>query len=56
MSQRTQEDAGEESVTVKLKPMLNLVPRCSVRGPEVLARRLHQKVWGKSNLNVRRYF
>ena len=37
MSKRTQEDAGEESVTVKLKPMMNLVPRYRVRDPNVLA-------------------
>ena len=37
MSERTQEDAGEEWVTVKSKPMMNLVSRCSVRNPNVLA-------------------
>ena len=37
MSKRTQEDAGEERVTAKSNPMLNLVWRCSVRGPNVLA-------------------
>ena len=37
MSQRTQEDAGEERVTTKSKPMMNLVSRCSVRDPNVLA-------------------
>ena len=37
MSKRTQEDAGEERVTEKSKPMLNLVSRCSVRDPIVLA-------------------
>ena len=36
MSKRTQEDAGEERVTAKSKPMMNLV-RCSVRNPNVLA-------------------
>ena len=37
MSQRTQEDAGEKRVTAKSKPMMNLVSRCRVRGPTVLA-------------------
>ena len=37
MSKRTQEDAGEERATAKSKPMMNLVSRCSVRDPNVLA-------------------
>ena len=37
MSERTQEDAGEERVTAKSKPMMNLVSRCSVTNPNVLA-------------------
>ena len=37
MSKRTREDAGEERVTAKSKPMMNLVSRCSVRDPNVLA-------------------
>ena len=37
MSKRTQEDAGEERVTAKSKPMMNLVSRCNVRDPNVLA-------------------
>ena len=37
MSKRTQEDAGEERVTAKSKPMMNLVSRHSVRDPNVLA-------------------
>ena len=37
MSKRTQADAGEEMVTAKSKPMMNLVSRCSVRDPNVLA-------------------
>ena len=37
MSKRTQEDAGEERVTAKSKPMMSLVSRCSVRDPNVLA-------------------
>ena len=37
MSKRTQEDASEERVTAKSKPMMNLVSRCSLRDPDVLA-------------------
>ena len=37
MSKRTQEDAGEESVTAKSKPMTNLVSRYRERDPNVLA-------------------
>ena len=37
MSKRTEEDAGEERVTAKSKPMTNLVSRCRVRDPTVLA-------------------
>ena len=37
MSKITQEDAGEERVTAKSKPMMNLVSRCRVRYPTVLA-------------------
>ena len=37
MSKRTQEDGGEERVTTKSKPMTNLVSRCRVRDPTVLA-------------------
>ena len=37
MSKRTPEDAGEERVTAKSKPMMNLVSRCRVRDPIVLA-------------------
>ena len=37
MSKRTEEDAGEERVTAKSKPMMNLVSRYSVRDPNVLA-------------------
>ena len=37
MSERTQEDAGEERVTAKSKPMMNLVSRCTERTPDVLA-------------------
>ena len=37
MSKRTQEDAGEDRVTAKSKPMMNLVSRYSARDPNVLA-------------------
>ena len=37
MSKRTQKDAGEERVTAKSKPMMNLVSRRSERNPNVLA-------------------
>ena len=37
MSKRTQEDLGEERVTAKSKPMMNLVSRYRVRDPNVLA-------------------
>ena len=36
MSKRTQEDAGEERVTAKSMPMMNLVSRYSARDPNVL--------------------
>ena len=37
MSKRTQKDSGEERVTAKSKPMMNLVSRCSERTPDVFA-------------------
>ena len=37
MSKRTQEGAGEERVTAKSKPIMNLVSRYNVRDPNVLA-------------------
>ena len=37
ISKRTQEEAGEERVTAKSKPMTNLVSRYRVRDPNVLA-------------------
>ena len=37
MSKRTQKISGEERVTAKSKPMMNLVSRCSERTPGVLA-------------------
>ena len=36
MSKKTQKDSGEERVTAKSKPMMNLVSRCSERTPDVL--------------------
>ena len=33
MSKRTQRDSGEERVTAKSRPMMNLVARCSERAP-----------------------
>ena len=35
MWKRTQENAGEERVTAKSKPMMNLVSGCSERTPDV---------------------
>ena len=37
MSKRTHKDSGEERVTAKSKPMMNLVSRCSENTPDVLA-------------------
>ena len=37
MSKRTKEDAGEERVTAKSKPMMNLVSRYSLKDPNVFA-------------------
>ena len=37
MSKRTQEDAGQERVTAKSNPMMNLVSRCSERAPSALS-------------------
>ena len=37
MSKRTPDDSGEERVTAKSKPMMNLISRCSVRNPNMLA-------------------
>ena len=36
MSKKSQKDSGEERVTAKSKPMMNLVSRCSERTPDVL--------------------
>ena len=45
MSKRTQEDAGEEIVTAKSKPMMNLVSRYSGRDPNVLASTASESPW-----------
>ena len=37
MSKSTRKDSGEERVTAKSKPMMNLVSRCIERNPDVLA-------------------
>ena len=37
MSKITQKDSGEERVTAKSKPMMNLVARCSEKAPSVLS-------------------
>ena len=39
MSKRTQKDSGEERVTAKSKPMMNLVSRCSAMDPNVRGHR-----------------
>ena len=54
MSKRTQEDAGEERVTRKTKPMTNLVSRCRARDPTVLASTACENP-GTPNLKVRTY-
>ena len=54
MSKRTQEDASEERITAKSKPMMNLVSRYSV-GIRTCLPRLHRKARGKRNLKVRKY-
>ena len=52
MSKRTQENAGEGRVTAKSKPMMNLVSRCSVRNPNVLASTASQSP-GKPNMQLK---
>ena len=52
MSKRTQEDAGEERVTAKSKPMMNFVSRSRVRDPTVLASTASERpVLGASSSN-----
>ena len=45
VSKRTQEDVGEERVTAKSKPLMNLVSRCSIRNPNVLASTASESPW-----------
>ena len=52
MSKRTQEDSGEERVAAKSKPMMNLVSRCRVRNPDVLASTASESP-GKPNMKVK---
>ena len=52
MLKRTQEDAGEERVTAKSKPMMNLVSQCSVRSPDVLASTASESP-GKPDMKVK---
>ena len=47
-SKRTQEDAGEERVTARSKPVMNLVSPCSVRDPNVLASTASETLKNKS--------
>ena len=51
MSKKTQKDAGEERVTAKSKPMMNLVSRCSETNPDVLASTASESR-GKPNMKV----
>ena len=48
ISKRTQADAGEERVTAKSKPMMNLVSRYSVWGIRTCLSRLHRKAGVKT--------
>ena len=54
MSKRTPEDAGEERVTAKSKPMMNLESRCRARDPTVLASIASENLVN-TNLNDRMY-
>ena len=49
MSKRTQKDSGEERVTAKSKPMMNLVSRCSERTPVALSSTVSESPTRKSN-------
>ena len=51
MSKRTQKDSGEERVTAKSKPMMNLVSRCSERTLAVLASIASESL-GKPDMKV----
>ena len=48
MSKGTQEDASEERVTAKSKPMTNLVSRCRVKDQTVLASNASENLGEKS--------
>ena len=52
MSKRTQEDSGEERVTAKSKPVMNLVSRCSERTPDVPASTASEKPRWKQDMKV----
>ena len=45
MSKRMQEESGEERVTAKSKPMMNLVSRCSERNLNALASTASESPW-----------
>ena len=45
MSKRTKKNSGDERVTAKSKPMMNLVSRCSERTPDVLASTASESPW-----------
>ena len=49
----TQKDAGEERLTAKSKPMMNVVSRCSERNPDVLASTAPHKARGKPDMKVK---
>ena len=51
MSKRTQKDSGEERVTAKTKPMMNL-SRDAVKGLPPRYLLLHQKARGKPDMKV----
>ena len=52
MSERKQENAGEERVSAKSKPEMNLVSRCSERTPDVLASTASESA-GQPDLKVK---
>ena len=51
MSKTSQKDSGEERVTAKSKPMMNLVSRCSERTRGVLLCTASES-WGKSDMKI----
>ena len=52
MSKRAQKDSGEERVTAKSKPMMNLVTRWSERTLVVLPSTASERAWGKPDTKV----